>query len=334
MGSILRAASRKQGEKLNILTFPTHERYETGLCKTGHNFWAVRAPGIKDWNTIYAPLPKNYTLLSPSSQDQVNLPSYVNFDLVLSQNKFGQCQLAKRIAHKLHLPLISLEHTLPRKEWGQSELQGLKNLSGDINLFISEYSRKQWGWDKNEADVVHHGVDTELFCPGEEEKKLHALSVVNDWINRDWCCGFTFWQQATKGLKVRVVGNTPGLSNPAASTEDLVKEYQSSALFVNTSLISPVPTALLEAMACGLPCVSTMNCMIPEIIKHNENGLLAQSPEEMNIYIQLLLSNEEMRKRLGEAARKTIVERFSMDSFVNKWNNIFDQASNVVYGVK
>ena len=42
ISSIIRAATRKSG-KLNILTFPTHERYETMLCKTGHNFYAYRA---------------------------------------------------------------------------------------------------------------------------------------------------------------------------------------------------------------------------------------------------------------------------------------------------
>ena len=44
---IIRAATRKPTEKLNILTFPTHERYESMLAKTGHNFYAYRAEGIK-----------------------------------------------------------------------------------------------------------------------------------------------------------------------------------------------------------------------------------------------------------------------------------------------
>ena len=47
MSSIIRGATRTPVEKLNILTFPTHERYETMLCKTGHNFYAYRAEGIK-----------------------------------------------------------------------------------------------------------------------------------------------------------------------------------------------------------------------------------------------------------------------------------------------
>ena len=36
IASITRAATRREGEPLNILTCPTHERFEVGICKTGH----------------------------------------------------------------------------------------------------------------------------------------------------------------------------------------------------------------------------------------------------------------------------------------------------------
>ena len=46
VSSITRAATRKINEPLNILTFPTHERYESMMAKCGHNFYAYRAEGI------------------------------------------------------------------------------------------------------------------------------------------------------------------------------------------------------------------------------------------------------------------------------------------------
>ena len=49
---------RQPGEKLNILTFATHERYEENLCKTGHNFYSLKFG--KEWDTTYAPVPSNY----------------------------------------------------------------------------------------------------------------------------------------------------------------------------------------------------------------------------------------------------------------------------------
>jgi len=145
LSQIIRAATREQDEKLNILTFPTHERYESMLAKTGHNFYAYRAEGIKDWNETYAKLPDNYHLLDPELEDN-QIPEYVDFDLILSQNKFGQYQKAKEISHAMHLPVISLEHTLPMPQWDEGTLQQIREMRGHINLFISKYSISAWGW--------------------------------------------------------------------------------------------------------------------------------------------------------------------------------------------
>jgi glycosyltransferase involved in cell wall biosynthesis len=334
LGSITRAATRQDDEPLNILTFPTHERYETGLAATGHRFWAVRAQGIKDWNRRYAPVPPNYVLLNPALGER-QLPTEVDFDLVLSQNKFGQFQMAHQISRRLHLPLVSLEHTLPVPGWGSARLETLRSMRGHLNLFISHFSIGRWGWDKNDPSVrvIHHGVDTYTFSPNHMvvDSKPHLLSVVNDWINRDWCCGYRLWQQITSGLPVFVVGDTPGLSRPAASVPELVRRYREAQVFLNTSLISPVPTAVLEAMACGCAVVSTATCMLPEVIENGKNGFLSNDPVELAGYCRLLLEDAGLCRKLGEAARQTILERFSMDRFVANWNSILHEAAAATF---
>jgi glycosyltransferase involved in cell wall biosynthesis len=315
-------------------------------------FYAFRVPKVvKDWNTTFAPVPDNYILLDPNKGDD-QIPLGIDFDLVLSHNKFGQFQIAARLARALHLPLVSLDHTLPPNSYTEGQLADLKQMRGHVNVFISEYSREKWGWKEDEAEVVHHGIDTEVFSPcdcedcktwGTNDWKLigdhccenrkcpHLLSVVNDWKNRDWCCGFRLWQQVTHGLPTRPVGDTPGLSKPAVSVEALVNEYRSAAVFLNTSLISPVPTALLEAMACGCAVVSTATCMIPEIIENGVNGFLSNDPEELAGYCRTLLGNAALCRKLGDAARQTIVEKFSMNAFVNNWNRVFADAASHFY---
>lgn len=335
LGSITRAATRRPGEPLNILTFPTHEAYETGLAKTGHNFYAFRAQGIKDWNRAYRPLPDNYTLLNPS-KGMRQLPADVDFDLVLSQNKFGQFQYACQFARQLHLPLVSLEHTLPHPTWPAEQLATLKRFRGHLNLFISDYSVGKWGWDAADPTVrvIKHGIDTDTFSPNDMlcDRKPHSLSVVNDWANRDWCCGFNLWRETVDGdFAFHVVGATPGLSEPAKSVHDLVMTYRSSLVFLNTSLISPVPTALLEAMSCGCAVVSTNNCMIPEVISHEENGFLANDARELRFYCDLLLKNPDLARAMGAAARQTIVERFSMGRFVADWNGLLAEAADTTF---
>ena len=195
-------------------------------------------------------------------------------------------------------------------------------------LFISSFSRKAWGWAEDEADVLVHGIDTDLFSPDERiEKEAHSLSVVNDWVNRDWCCGFNLWRDVSQGVPTFVVGDTPGLSQPAGSTQELVDHYRRARLFLNTSLVSPVPTALMEAMSCGLPPVSTETCMIPEVIDHGRNGFLSNDPKELRSYVQLLLHDEQLAQQMGQEARRTIIERFSLGQFVDRWSQLFEETS-------
>lgn len=133
-------------------------------------------------------------------------------------------------------------------------------------------------------------------------------------------------------LPIRVFGKSPGLSVPAQSTEHLREIYQKSRIFYNTSLHSPVPTVLLEAMACGCAIVSTANCMIPDIIQHGVNGLISNDPRELRSYLEMLLNNESIGKKLGESARETIVKNYSLDRFLNSWNKAFDLATNLYRG--
>lgn len=331
IGTILRQATKSNQEKYNVLTASTHERYQTGLAKTAANFYLLNGKDIKEWRGDYAKLPDNHVILN-KQRGNYQIPTYLNFDFAISQHKFGQYQLLSAACKQLQLPLISLEHTLPVSSWGQEQLNKLKSMRGHINVFISEYSRAKWGWKEDEAEVVHHGVDTDLFCgnPAKDKQKV-VLSVVNDWVNRDWCCGFKLWQEVTQGLPVKVLGDTPGLSKPAKDVYDLVDTYQSSQVFLNTSLVSPIPSVVLEAMSCGMACVSTANCMIPEIIKNGENGLISNNPKELHDYCQMLLSDPLLCKKLGDNARNTILAHFSLEKFVENWTKVFDKASQITY---
>ena len=329
VSTFTRAATRKLDEPLNILCMPTHERYESLLSRTGHNFYAYHAEGIKTWNETYSPVPDNYHLLDGRLGFN-QIPLNIDFDIILSQNKFGQFQTAYPIARSLQIPMISLEHTLPMPEWTPDMMEDLRGMRGDVNVFISEYSTDAWKWgDLSNTMVVHHGVDSSKFSPDDNvERNDEILSVVNDWINRDWCCGFGIWRNVSQGLPVKVVGDTPGLSEPAG-LDELSEIYRSSKIFLNTSTISPVPTALLEAMSSGCAVVSTATCMIPEIIQNGINGFISNDEDELKQYLVDLLNDPNLCEKIGSEARKTIVERFSEESFLSKWDDIFLATSRI-----
>ena len=74
-------------EKLNILTFPTHERYEENLCRTGHNFYSLTVLPGKEWDEDYAKVPDNYTILH-------EIPNDIEFDLILAHSSCNRLQIA------------------------------------------------------------------------------------------------------------------------------------------------------------------------------------------------------------------------------------------------
>lgn len=322
--NIINKANKPSKEKYNILTFNTHERYQSQLAKTGHNFYAFMHENAKEWFPGHADRPENYYILPKNT-----VPS-IDFDMILCQSKFGQYQITSQIKSALRLPIISLEHTLPIPNWPVAQLDAMRNMVGDVNVFISDYSAKQWNLDAPYV-VINHSIDSEKYKPEDSKiRKPQVLSVVHDFINRDYCCNYSGWKRITEGLPTRVVGDTPGLSKQSPSEMDLIKEYQSSQIFLNTSTISPIPTALLEAMSCGCAVVTTATCMIPEIIENGVNGFLSNSEEELQNYIKLLLIDSKLREELGNNARQSVIENFSESAFINNWNEVFNHAYGVI----
>lgn len=319
--SIIQNVGRSKDKPYNILTFNTHERYQTQLAKTGHNFYAFNFDGGKGWVDGHAPMPKNYYQLPKNS-----LYPGIPFDFILVNSKFGQYQAATKINNSLQIPVICLEHTLPIPQWPNQQLKQYQSMRGDIDVFITEYSKKQWGM---QGEVIYHSIDTNVFKPNDESTRTGVLTVAHDFINRNYALNYEGWKRITEGLDRKVIGDTKGLSEQSKSVEDLVQSYQNALVYINPSTLSPVPTSMLEAMSCGCAIVTTATCEIPNIIQHGVNGFMSNDEQELRKYIEQLLANPQLAATMGNAARKTIEDKFSEQRFINEWNNIFDK----VYGV-
>lgn len=71
-------------------------------------------------------------------------------------------------------------------------------------------------------------------------------------------------------------------------------------------------------MACGVPCIATPFGAVNDIIEHDVNGLLAQSPEEWRASLEQLRDPAE-RKRLSTAARETVENDFSLNTWAPRY---------------
>jgi len=80
----------------------------------------------------------------------------------------------------------------------------------------------------------------------------------------------------------------------------------------------------LSYMACGVATVMSNVGVNPEIINHGENGYLAESEADWVNCISLLIENPELRNKLAEAGRKTVVEKYSVQSNKYKYLEVFN----------
>ena len=119
---------------------------------------------------------------------------------------------------------------------------------------------------------------------------------------------FDDFQLAHPAASIRVTG----FISPA----DLPAYYSLMDVFVHPSLRDGLPNALLEAMACGIAVVGTPVGGIKDAVFDCENGRLVSTSNvnQLASAIDELLTNEDLRTKLGGAGRQTIIDNFSLES--------------------
>jgi glycosyltransferase involved in cell wall biosynthesis len=108
----------------------------------------------------------------------------------------------------------------------------------------------------------------------------------------------------------------------------LPKLYQAADVFAFSTFYEHHPFAVLEALATGLPVVTTTVGGIPETIDSGKNGFLVEpfNPGQFSEKILYLLEHPAEAAEMGEQARKTIVERFDWRIVVKDAMKVYDEA--------
>lgn len=111
--------------------------------------------------------------------------------------------------------------------------------------------------------------------------------------------------------------------------KDLPSIYNEADIFVLPSYREGFPLTLLEAMASYNAIIASKVGAIPDIIKHNYNGLLFESGDVsmMSSYIDMLTNNESERRRLAKNAHKTALD-LDWDNVAKMYIELFNKLLN------
>ena len=113
-------------------------------------------------------------------------------------------------------------------------------------------------------------------------------------------------------------------------SSNLWEYYAASDIFVLPTIYEPFGLVIVEAMASGLPVITSRVAGAADLIIDGVNGLLLRSPSDVSdlaTKIELLLSNAGLRKTMGERARET-AEKFSWDQVAQKTLEVYNTVLN------
>ena len=103
------------------------------------------------------------------------------------------------------------------------------------------------------------------------------------------------------------------------------KELQAASVFALVSFEENSPMGIEEAMAAGVPVVTSNRCGMPYMVRDGETGFLVEpdDPEEVAERLAELLGSETERQRMGARARQIAEERFHPDAVASRTREVY-----------
>ncbi len=226
--------------------------------------------------------------------------------------------------------------------------------------FVSEARKAEYreaGFDVVDGPVITNGVDSERFSPIVRERAtkrtLQLLFVGNLVFDKGIHTALEALARLgsecpTMDVRLTVVG--PKLDaqyyedllalvsrleiesqvefRGEISQDAIASLYQYHDILLLPSIVPEgLPLVLLEAMACGLPAITTNTGGQTEVVDHMQNGFIVapERPEELSHYIALL-ADPELRQTMSKSARRHVAKRY-------EWSLVVEQIEKLLYAL-
>ena len=238
---------------------------------------------------------------------------------------------------------------------GTEFFAGYKYLVGKVDHFFacSEFNATQIEeYCGIRPRVLPNGVDTGLFMPRDPDPELsrklgldrsedviisacrlvgwkglrYSLMAAQRLIERGFPVRYLIIGEGEERSKLEELVETLRIKNHvlflgSIRNTDLPKYYSLAKAAVFPSMAHETfGISIAEAMSCGVPVVSTKVGGIPEVVKEGTGFLVTPRDEQaLSEAMELLLSNYELRSKIGGEGRRRIVENFGWDVIVEKF---------------
>ena len=171
--------------------------------------------------------------------------------------------------------------------------------------------------------------------------KLNVITINQMMKQRGIDCNYNLFHSVCKGLPVKLFGpNNEGVPENAGMVtyEQMKNEMRENRVFFYTGTRIPSYTlGFIEAFMTGIPIVSVSEIHgnhplyqqrtfeIHEMIEHGKEGFVSDNPSELNLYLQELLNNHDLAKRISENARNKAIQLFGKENIKKQWKKYLNK---------
>lgn len=250
-----------------------------------------------------------------------------------------------------------------RRQWEKVKfypivMQSMVARCMDHLVTVSEASaqsiQSDFGIPRRDMTVIHNGVDSELFRPMPAVRRVPGrLLFVGNIEDANKGGIYLLRAMALLPPPAHLVIVTGGISQRAwfeglldelglrgrvsvcyrLSGEALVKMYASAQVAVSPSIYEGFGFPAAEAMACGLPLVAARGGALPEVV--GPAGLLVpvRDPEALAEACARLLADAPLRKKLGAAARRRVMQNFRWSRAAERLTEVYERVIHAHRGL-
>lgn len=200
-----------------------------------------------------------------------------------------------------------------------------------VKAIVFNTAEQIWTWQvpANRCTVIPRGVDLGDLPIWKGGDKI-VISAVNLFKSRGPQTGYELWEKATRTLPRCLYGwgneDIGSLGEGVYGSlrhAVLGKRLSECNVFLNTTLISAAPNALIEAMVVGIPIVSTKTFF--SYSQLGDRGFISNDPVALRVRLIELLNDPESMREAGLRNRAMAKEIFNMDTCVHRWKQLLEE---------